>query len=78
MRRDLSRRSLPRPAAASARPGDPCPRPGCRGRLTVYHTHVDGDRRVRYLECDVCGGKPADNKQIVPLEFSPRRAKDDR
>ena len=82
MRRALARRTLHRPAVAPrpavarrAAPGDPCPEAACRGRLTVYHTHCEADVRIRYLECDRCGTKPAQNKQIVPLEFAPPRSR---
>ncbi len=47
-------------------PGDRCTVPGCTGVLTVYHSRVDGEWRVRYLECSACGFKPADNKWVVP------------
>lgn len=75
MRRDLARRTLtrPTPPARRVQSGDDCPAPGCGGRLHVYHTHCTADARIRYLECDRCGWKPDDNKQIVPLEFAPPR-----
>lgn len=69
MRRELHRRTLIR----AARSGDSCPDPNCRGQLGIYHTHCEGQYRVRYLGCEVCGAKPANNKQTIPLEFIPHR-----
>ena len=72
MRRELQRRNLSRPAR-SARSGDACPDVACRGRLRIYHTPCPDTTRVRYLECELCGAKPADNKQTIPIEFIPHR-----
>ena len=54
---------------------DRCECAACAGKLTVYCTIANEDTglRTQYLSCDVCNWKPADNKVIVPLEFSPVR-----
>lgn len=46
-------------AAADAKPagvrsGDPCPVPGCSGRLAVMSIHVDATHRNRTLCCTRC------------------------
>jgi hypothetical protein len=69
MRLRLSRLQLER----RPRSRDRCGSRDCRGLLHVYHTHVEGESRIRYLECEICGWKPADNKQVVPLELAPPR-----
>ena len=54
--------------------GTACGCRGCQGRVGVVMTHVVGSTRVRYLACKSCGWRPAQAKQLIPLEFSPRRA----
>lgn len=55
--------------------GDPCPRDSCQGVLGVYSTHIRDEAgvRIRYLSCKLCGCRPTENKQVVPLRYSPRR-----
>lgn len=69
MRRELRRRTL----ARSARSGDKCPVKDCAGTFAVYHTHCTDTSRIRYIGCDVCGFKPANNKQVLPLDYAPYR-----
>lgn len=50
-------------------PGDRChlsESTECPGILTVYTSRVEGEFRVRFLECNVCGHKPADSKWVTP------------
>lgn len=57
-----------------ARLGDACPKcPG--GTYKVLNTRVVAgeEYRVRWIGCGACGYRPPENKQIVPLEFAPRR-----
>ena len=67
--------ALAMPQRMRAKSGDRCPEPGCSGKIVVYSTIVNARAaiRVRYHECDVCGCKPPQNKQIVPLNYAPAR-----
>ncbi|WP_428305837.1 hypothetical protein [Lacipirellula sp.] len=54
--------------------GDPCPE--CNGgRLIVYAGRDVGSLRVKYLCCDRCRAKPANNKIFVPQQYVARRRK---
>lgn len=75
----MQRLQLDRPTEATRRPtqlGGACPCSGCQGKISVYSTIVNAAAgvRVRYLACDICNHKPADNKRIVPLEHAPPRS----
>ena len=58
--------------------GCKCCQGDCPGRLIVYSTRINFalGKRIRYLRCDMCGDTPEGNKQVVPLEFAPSRARD--
>lgn len=45
------------------------------GFMVVYSSEVTRDetKRIRYLRCNVCRHRPPKNKQIIPIEFAPRR-----
>lgn len=45
----------------------------CGGRVGVVNTFVTGEVRVRYLGCRECGWRPEQNKQVLPVEYAPRR-----
>ena len=49
-------------------PGDRCRVDGCGGSLIVYHSRIEGEYRVRYLECSACHDKPSDNKWVTRLD----------
>jgi ssDNA-binding Zn-finger/Zn-ribbon topoisomerase 1 len=53
--------------------GDPCPK--CDGTIVVLNSRPKETYRVWYLGCGWCGYRPEDNKQIVPLEYAPKRSK---
>ena len=54
------------------RSGDACELSDCGGFLRIYTSFVQGENRVRYLECGLCGDKPAFNKQFLPLTDAER------
>lgn len=58
------------PPADKPRPGQTCPACGV-GRLRVSSCRVEGDNRIRYLKCPRCRHNAG--KQVVPLEFAPKR-----
>ena len=49
--------------------GDQCPK-RCGGHFHVAGTRIDGQDRVRYLECTGCGMRTT---QMLPLEQAPRQ-----
>lgn len=57
--------------------GDPCPREHCRGVLGVGTSKPKPEEgvRIRYLACKLCNSSPANNKQVLPLQYSPMRPK---
>jgi len=55
------------------RSGENCEIEGCGGVLKTYKTSVMPalKKRVRSLECNVCGHRPEKNKMVIPLEYAP-------
>ena len=55
--------------------GQPCPRIGCTGNLTVYTSRQtsDGRNMQRFYSCNLCGCRPEKNKRVVPIEKSGAR-----
>lgn len=70
-RMNLKRRESSEPCS----PGDACDCAKCRGRLKVVNTEPIPSAGVRiwYLACNLCGGRPENNKLVVPLKFFPQR-----
>lgn len=57
--------------------GKPCPRGEvCGGTLKSLNSipTPDGRSIVRYYGCNACGCRPEDNKRVIPIEYSSRRA----
>jgi hypothetical protein len=56
------------------RSGDPCSQAACCGHMKTYKTEVlvDINKRIRRLECSVCGNRPENNKWALSLEHAPR------
>lgn len=58
-------------------PGEICPK--CEeGTFRAYKSLIkdfgnDKRARVRYYSCSNCGFKPKNNKQIIPIEYAPRK-----
>ncbi len=58
---------------ATAHPGEPCGRRGCRGRLRIVKTRRIGSWVEQHLRCGRCGWRPENAKRVLPGELVPRR-----
>lgn len=47
--------------------------PECGGLVGVLNTRVEEAHRVRWYGCRECGWRPAENKQILPIDHAPGR-----
>ena len=69
MRRlNLTRMGQRMPEEERPFPGDRCRVDGCVGVLVVYTTRIEGEYRVRYLQCSACHTKPDGNKMVNRLD----------
>lgn len=62
-------------SAKDALLGKPCPRKFCKGTLKVLNSKPtdDGKFMQRFYGCNVCGCRPADNKRLIPVQYSQRK-----